>query len=82
MEVKAATLLARQLANQKAQILYHCQPFADGLPAHLVRGRWEWQDRRGFGHGEYESNVSFAADGSAPTVEVLLLDSRGILQWP
>src|ERR1051325_7293275 len=75
LDVGQANFLARQLANQKAQAPYKVQPFTGILPAaSLVGERWPWRERAAFGHGDREANVSFAPDGSAPTVQVLLLD--------
>jgi hypothetical protein len=70
-----ATALARQLANQNAQALYHCQPFGNGPKARFVGGRWEWVASKGYGLADLEANVSFHPDGSLPVVEVLLLST-------
>ena len=74
---RAATV-ARQLANEKAQALYACQPFKGSQPARFVEGRWVWQDRRAYGPADLEAIVELAADGSPRRVDVTLLDSRGI----
>jgi hypothetical protein len=71
-----ALALAEQLANEKAQTLYNCQPFRNGPPAKLVQGYWVWHDQRGQGAGDVEATVKFAADGTNPDVNVILLDSR------
>jgi biopolymer transport protein ExbD len=71
-----ALALAEQLANEKAQTLYNCQPFRNGPPAQLVQGYWVWHDRRGQGEVDLEATVKFAADGTNPDVNVILLDSR------
>lgn len=71
-----ALALAQQLANEKAQTLYNCQPFRNGPPAKLVQGYWVWHDQRGQGAGDVEATVKFAADGTNPDVNVILLDSR------
>ncbi len=39
-----AGTLARQLANETSQSLYHCQPFRNGQPARFVQGRWLWRE--------------------------------------
>ena len=82
-QVRASTLtaaqaqaLARRLANEKAQELYHCQPFKDGPPAQWVQGYWVWHDGRAQGTLDIEATVKFAADGTSPDVNVTLLDSR------
>jgi tetratricopeptide (TPR) repeat protein len=71
-----AEALAVQLANEKAQALYNCQPFREGTPAELVQGRWVWNDLRGRGSFDVEATVKFAADGTNPEVDVILLDGR------
>jgi len=71
-----ALALAEQLANEKAQTLYNCQPFRNGPPAKLVQGYWVWHDQRGQGEVDVEATVKFAADGTNPDVNVILLDSR------
>jgi hypothetical protein len=70
-----ASLVAQRLANEKAQSLYQCQPFADGSPARFVGGRWVWHDRRAYGLYDLEATVELAADGSARSVDVILLDA-------
>ncbi len=71
-----AGLLARQLANDEAQAQYHCRPFQAGPSARVEGGRWVWRDRQAYGQGDLEARVSFAADGSGRTVQILLLDNR------
>ena len=71
--------LAQGLANEKAQRLYHCQPFLNGPPAQFVRGHWTWYELRAQGQGDMEATVEFAADGTDPKATVLWLDSRPIL---
>jgi tetratricopeptide (TPR) repeat protein len=75
-----AEALAVQLANEKAQALYNCRPFRKGIPAELVQGRWVWHDLRGYRVVDVQATVKFAADGTNPKVEVILLDSRPRLQ--
>jgi biopolymer transport protein ExbD len=67
---------AVELANEKAQALYNCQPFQKRRPAELVDGYWVWNDGRAYGEGDLEATVKFAADGTNPEVTVKLLDSR------
>jgi len=67
---------AVELANEKAQALYNCQPFQKGRPAELVDGYWVWTDGRPYGAADLEATVKFAADGTNPEVTVSLLDSR------
>jgi hypothetical protein len=67
--------LAQQLANEKAQTLYNCQPFRKGPPAQFVQGHWSWHHIQAQGHGDIEGTVEFAADGAEPKVRVVWLDS-------
>jgi biopolymer transport protein ExbD len=67
---------AVELANEKAQALYNCQPFQKRRPAELVDGHWVWNDGRSYGEGDLEATVKFAADGTNPEVTINLLDSR------
>lgn len=69
---------AVELANQKAQALYNCQPFQEGRLPKLVEGYWVWHDRRAHGTGDIEATVKSAADGTEPDVKVTLLDGHGI----
>jgi hypothetical protein len=73
-----AGLLAQQLANEKAQELYSCQPFRDGPPARLVQGHWEWHRLQAVGQTDMKATVEFAV-GREPKVTVILLDSRARL---
>ncbi len=73
-----AGALAEQLANEKAQALYNCQPFRDGTPAELVQGHWVWHDLRGRGSLDVDATVKFAANGTNPEVNVILLDGRPV----
>jgi hypothetical protein len=59
-----------RLANDKASTLYHCKPFMDGQPAQIVTGRWVWTARQGLGHGDIETTVQLAMDGSTNNVDV------------
>jgi beta-lactamase regulating signal transducer with metallopeptidase domain/biopolymer transport protein ExbD len=67
---------AVELANEKAQALYNCQPFQKGRPAELVDGHWVWNDGRPYGAADLEATVKFAADGTNPELTVTLSDSR------
>ncbi len=71
-----AGVLARDLANAKAQTLYHQEPFRNQRPARLVDGHWVWRDRRGLGAVDFEAAVEFEREGANPKVQVMLLDSR------
>jgi hypothetical protein len=74
-----AGALAQQLANEKAQALFHCQPFHDGPPAQFVQGHWTWHDQRGQGSGDVEATVEFEANGAKPKISVVPLESRARL---
>jgi hypothetical protein len=71
-----AKTVAVQLANQKADTLYHCQPFQDGQPAKFAQGHWVWSDLRGYGHGDIQVTVELAANGSTNDVDIELFDSQ------
>lgn len=66
-----ATRLATRLANDRAAVLFNCQPFHDGQPANLANGHWHWKQLCA---GDYEATVELAANGSTNTVRVDWLD--------
>jgi hypothetical protein len=68
-----ATVMARQLANKQATLLYNCQPFHDGQPANFTNGHWHWTE---LCSGDYEANVELAANGSTNRVKVYWLWDR------
>jgi hypothetical protein len=70
-----AQTLAVQLANDKADTLFHRRPFQGEQPAHLEHGRWIWTDSRGVGLRDFRARVELAADGSTNFVDVILWDS-------
>jgi hypothetical protein len=76
LTAEQAGALALQLANEKAQALYNCQPFRNGPPAELVQKKWVWHDRRTQGAVDIEASVRFGLDGAHPDVEITPLDSR------
>jgi uncharacterized protein YcfL len=71
-----ATIVAMRLANEKASTIYHCQPFRNGQPAHLVAGHWIWIDQQGYGQADIQARVELAANGSTHNVDLQLLDNR------
>jgi len=73
-----AKLLATGLANDKADALYHCQPFHDSSLPKYEAGHWIWTDRHGVGTGDVEARVELAADGSTNSVEIRLMDSKNL----
>lgn len=77
LTLEQATALARRLANERAQARYQCQPFRGGPSARHEGECWTWSDRKGYGQGDIETKVFFDINGSAPKVEVYLLDSQG-----
>ena len=70
-----ATALAIELANARADSLYHVRPFQDGPLARFLDERWTWTDRRGAGHQDVQVNVELAADGSTNCVDLKVFDS-------
>jgi hypothetical protein len=82
LTAEQAKTVAMRLANDKAFTLYHCQPFRDGQPARFVAGQWVWVDLRGFGHGDIQATVEFAAVGSTSSVDLKLLDSQNQSRLP
>jgi len=71
-----AKTVAIQLANQKADTLYHCRPFQDGQPASFTQGHWIWTDTRGYGRGDIQATVELAANGSTNNVDIELFDNQ------
>ncbi|HEV2318729.1 MAG TPA: hypothetical protein VGV18_03200 [Verrucomicrobiae bacterium] len=69
-----AAALAIQLANDKADVVFHQRPFQDGRPAQLLMGNWVWNDGCGVALLDYEAAVKLAADGSTNSVKVQVLD--------
>ena len=67
--------LAQELANEKAQSLYHCQPFQRAQPAQFIEGHWTWHQIQGQGKGDVEAQVEFKANGADPKVSVMRLES-------
>jgi hypothetical protein len=70
-----AKTIAMRLANAKALAIYHCQPFRDRQPAHLVAGHWVWTEQKGHGRGDIQVTVELAMDGSTQNVDLQLLDN-------
>lgn len=70
-----AQSLAVELANNKADALFHHRPFDERRPAQLEAGRWVWADMRGVGMMDIQARVELAADGSTNSVDVRAHDS-------
>jgi hypothetical protein len=71
-----AKAVAIRLANEKAAVTYHRQPFHDGQPPSFVAGHWTW---RQLGTGDIEATVELAADGSTNSVAINQLADKIIL---
>ena len=71
--------LAQQLANEKAQTLYQCQPFQKAQPAQLIEGHWVWRQIQGQGRGDLEAKVEFKSDGTDPKVTLTRLENVPII---
>ena len=72
--------ISAQLANAKADSLYHCRPFQEH-EAHFAQGRWIWLASSGHGLGDLEARVELAADGSTNRVTVQLFDNLIIMRF-
>lgn len=73
-----AAALSAQLANDKADSLYHRRPFQNNHPAQFEDGRWVWTDGHGAGTLDIQATVELAANGSTNSVDVKVLDSANI----
>ena len=71
--------LAQQLANEKAQALYHCQPFQKTEPAQFIDGHWVWHQIQGQGKGDLEARIEFKPDGADPKITLTRLESIPII---
>src|SRR5580658_4726383 len=76
LTAQQATIVATQLANDKASKLYHCQPFRVGQLAKFVDGRWICVRYQGVGRGDIQATVELALDGSTNNVDLQLFDSQ------
>jgi hypothetical protein len=63
-----------QLANEKADSMYHRRPFQSRRPARFEQGRWIWTDTQGAGSLDFAATVLLAANGSTNSVDVKMLD--------
>ena|ERR1019366_1787550 len=82
LTAKQAGVVAQRLANEKAQTLFHCQPFRNSPLAEFVQGHWTWHDLRGQGSGDVEATVEFEANGAKPKTSIVWLESRPISRLP
>jgi hypothetical protein len=79
LTAEQAKTLAMRLANDKADTLYHRQPFHQSQPPRFEAGHWIWTERRGVGLEDIEATVELAADGSTNSVDIKLMDSKNSL---
>jgi hypothetical protein len=70
LTAEEAKTLAIRLANEKAAVTYHSQPFHDGKPPSFVAGHWTWSQ---LGTDDIEATVELAADGSTNSVNIIQL---------
>lgn len=63
-----------QLANDKADAVYHRRPFQGSQPAHYEAGRWVWIDGHGVGTFDFQAKVELAANGSTNHVDIRVLE--------
>jgi hypothetical protein len=69
-----AGTLSVQLANDKAETVYHRRPFEDKQPAQFEDGRWIWRSSQGMGTLDFQATVELPANGSTNRVDVRLTD--------
>jgi hypothetical protein len=69
-----AATLAMQLANDKANQLFHRRPFQNCLPAYFTAGHWIWTCSQGVNLEDFQARVELAANGSTNSVDIKLLD--------
>lgn len=74
IKAEQAGELATQLANDKADAVYHRRPFVNKQPAHFEAGRWTWTDMQGVGTLDFHATVELAANGSTNSVDVKVSD--------
>ena len=74
LTAEAATAIASNTANEKAQTLYNCRPFVASRTAEFVDGQWLWYERQPRGVADLEATVRLAPDGTLRTCDVILLD--------
>lgn len=74
MSAEDAGKVSLQLANDKADTVYHHRPFQSSQPAHYEAGRWVWTDGHGVGKLDFEAKVELAANGSTNNVDIRVLD--------
>ena len=80
LNAEQAKSLSLQLANDKADSVYHCRPFHDGQPARFEKGHWIWTDKCGAGRGDVQADVELASNGQARKVEVMYMTTEPILR--
>ena len=70
--------LAVVLANRESHAQFGVQPFSSSAAPILSDGIWHWSERRSYGQGDLEADVSFAADGASPLVRLVILNSAAL----
>src|SRR5437016_2215975 len=74
VSAEQAGRISVQLANDKADALYHHRPFKESQPARFEAGRWIWKDSHGVGMLDFQAIVELAANGSTNGVDIRVLD--------
>ena len=74
LTAEQAGTLSAQLANDKADAVYHHRPFQSTQPANFEAGRWVWTDSHGVGTFDFQAKVELAANGSTNNVDINVLD--------
>jgi hypothetical protein len=69
-----AGMVSAQLANDKADAVFHRRPFENNQPAQFEEGRWIWTSSHGVGTLDYQATVQLAANGATNAVDVRLTD--------
>jgi hypothetical protein len=74
LTAEQAATLSVQLANDKAEAVYHRRPFENKQPPQFQNGRWLWTGSRGLGTLDFQATVELAVNGSTNKVDVRLTD--------
>jgi hypothetical protein len=74
LTAEQARALSVQLANDKAEAVFHRRPFENKQQPQFENGRWIWTASQGVGTLDYQATVELAANGSTNNVDVRLTD--------
>ena len=74
LTAEQAGALSLQLANDRAESVYHRRPFANQQSAQFEDGRWTWTSSQGVGTLDYQARVELAANGATNSVHIKLTD--------